>query len=86
MWQGNILTSGGLEVAGCVVALGKENVVACATLEGLIKWDRRAHELLLDLAETVETRLDLEMVVRISLSNGADDGDVVTLRANIVCP
>jgi hypothetical protein len=81
-----VLTSGGLEVARCVVALREEDVVACATLERLVEWDRRAHELLLNLAEAVETGLDLKVVVRVSFSDGADDGDVVALGANIVCP
>lgn len=81
----NILTSGSLKVAGCVVALGKEDVVARAAVERLVERDGSAHELLLDLAETVETRLDLEVVVRVGLSDGADDGDVVALGANVVC-
>ena len=80
-----VLTGGGLEVAGGVVALGDEDVVVLAALERLVDRDGRAHELLLDLAEAVETGLDLEVVVRVSLSNGADDGDVVALGANIVC-
>ena len=72
-------------MAGCVVALGDEDVVVCAALERLVNGDRRAHELLLNLAEAVETGLDLEVVVRVGLSDGADDGDVVALGADIVC-
>ena len=40
--------------------------------------------MLLDLAQTVKARLELEVVVRRSLSNSRDDGDIVTLGANIV--
>lgn len=69
-----------------VVALRDEDVVVRAALERLVNRDRRAHELLLDFAEALETGLDLEVVVRVSLSNGADNGDVVALRANVVCP
>lgn len=72
-------------MAGCVVALGDEDVVVCAALKRLVDRDGRAHELLLDLTEAIKTRLNLEVVVRVGLSNGADDGDVVTLGADVVC-
>ena len=72
-------------MAGCVVALGKEDVVARAAVERLVERDGRAHELLLDLAKAVKTRLDLKMVVRVGLSDSADDGDVVSLGADVVC-
>ena len=72
-------------MAGCVVALGDEDVVARAALERLVNGDGRAHELLLDLTEAIKTGLNLEVVVRVGLSNGADDGDVVTLGADVVC-
>jgi len=80
------LTSGGLEVAGCVVALGEEDVVVCAALKRLIDGNGRAHELLLNLAEAVKTGLDLEVVVCVSLSDGTDNGDIVALGADVVCP
>jgi hypothetical protein len=80
-----VLTGGGLEVAGCIVALGDENVVVRAALEGLVNRDGRAHELLLNLAEALETGLNLKVVVRVSLGDGADDGNVVALGANVVC-
>jgi hypothetical protein len=82
----SVLTGGGLEVAGGVVALGDEDVVVRAALERLVNRDRRAHELLLDFAEAIETGLDLEVVIRVSLGDGADNGDVVALGANVVCP
>ena len=72
-------------MAGCVVALGDEDVVVCAALKRLVDRDGRAHELLLDLTEAIKTGLDLEVVVRVGLSDGADDGDVVALGANVVC-
>ena len=85
MIQGNVLTGGGLEVAGCVVALRDENVVVRAAFERLVNRDGRAHELLLDFTEAFKTGLDLEVVVRVGLSNGADDGDVIALGADVVC-
>ena len=42
------------------------------------------HELLLDLAEALDTRGELEVVVRRGLSNGRDDGDPVALGADVV--
>ena len=42
------------------------------------------HELLLDSAEAVETRLELEVVVSLSLGDGGDDGDPVALGADVV--
>jgi hypothetical protein len=59
-----------LEVASSIVAPGKENVVVVAALEWLVKWDGLTHELLFDLSETVETRLELKVVVRVGLRNG----------------
>ena len=72
-------------MAGCVVALGDEDVVARAALERLVDGNGRAHELLLNLAEALKTGLNLEVVVCVGLSDGADDGDVVSLGANVVC-
>ena len=42
------------------------------------------HELLFDLAKTLETGLKLKVVVSRSLGNGRDDSDPVALGANIV--
>lgn len=42
------------------------------------------HELLLDLAEAVNTGLELEVVVGRSLGDGGDDGNPVALGADIV--
>ena len=71
-------------MAGGVVALGQEDVVVGAALERLVEWDRLAHELLLDLAEAVETGLELEVVVAVAFGNGGDDGNVVALGADVV--
>lgn len=43
------------------------------------------HELLLDLSEAVDTRLELEVVVGSGLGNSGNDGDPVALGADIVC-
>lgn len=42
------------------------------------------HKLLLNLAEAVNTRLELEMVVGRGLSDGGDDGNPVALGADVV--
>jgi hypothetical protein len=42
------------------------------------------HELLFNLAQAVETRLKLEVVVRSCLGNGGNDSDPVTLGADVV--
>ena len=71
-------------MASGVITLRKEDVVVIATLKRLVEWDRLAHELLFDLAEAVETRLKLEVVVAVALSNSGHNGDVVALGADIV--
>ena len=72
-------------MASGVVALRYEDVVIGTALNWLVEWDSRAHELLLNLSETVKTRLELEVVVSICLGDGRDNGDVVALRADVVC-
>lgn len=67
-----------------VVALREEDVVVCAALQRLVQRDGLAHELLLDLSEAVKTGLELEVVVGICLSDSRDNGDVVTLGADVV--
>ena len=72
-------------MASGVVALRYEDVVIGTALNWLVKWDSRAHELLLNLSETVETGLQLKVVVAVALSDRGDDSDVVALRADVVC-
>ena len=67
-----------------VVALREEDVVVCAALQWLVQRDGLAHELLLNLAEAVKTRLELEVVVGVCLSDSRDNGDVVALGAYVV--
>ncbi len=43
------------------------------------------HKLLLDLAQTLETRLEFQVVVRRGLGDCGYDCDVVTLGAHVVC-
>ncbi len=42
------------------------------------------HELLLDPAEALDARCELEVVVRRGLGDGGDDGDPVALGADVV--
>jgi hypothetical protein len=72
-------------MASGVVALRYEDVVIGTALNWLVEWDSRAHELLLNLSETVETRLELKVVVAVALSDRGDDSDVVALGADVVC-
>lgn len=74
-----------LKVAGGVVALGDEDLVLGAIVEGLVQGDRGSHKLLLDLAEALQTGLELQVVVRGRLGNGRDNGDPVALGADVVC-
>lgn len=50
-------TCGRLKVAGRIVASGKEDVIVDTTLKRLVQRDRLSHELFLDPAKSVETRL-----------------------------
>lgn len=68
-----------------VVTLGDEDTVLLATLQRLVDGDWRTHELLFNRTQAFKARLELEVVVDIVLGNGRDDGDVVTLRADVVC-
>lgn len=75
----------GLEVARGVVALGDVDLVLGAVLQGLVQGDRSSQELLLDLAEALQTGLELQVVVCRCLSDGGDDGNPVALGADVVC-
>ena len=67
-----------------VVALRHEDVVVGAALEGLVQRDGLTHELFINLAKTVKTRLELEVVIGVGLGDGRDDGNVVALGADVV--
>jgi hypothetical protein len=73
-----------LEMARRIVTLGDEDAVTPPTLQRLIQRDRRAHELLLDLSQTLQAGLQLQMVVGLGFGDGGDDGDVVALGADVV--
>lgn len=73
-----------LKVAGRIIRLRDKDVVVQSTLKWLVQWNRWAHELLLDLSETLETRGELEVVICRGLGHGGDDGDVVAWWADVV--
>lgn len=75
----------GLEVARGVVALGDVDLVLGAVVQGLVQGDGSSQELLLDLAEALQTGLELQVVVCGCLSDGGDDGNPVALGADVVC-
>jgi hypothetical protein len=60
-----MLTSSSLEMARCVVALRQEDVVISTTSEWLVQGNGGTQELLLDRTETVETGLELKVVVAV---------------------
>ena len=94
------VVGGGLKVAAGVVALGDEDVVLGTILKRLVDGNRGTleivsvylsistqvtyHELLLDPAEALDARRQLEVVVRRGLGDGGDDGDPVPLGADVV--
>ena len=67
--------------------MGGPCFVISLALECLVLRKKRVktyHELLLDLAEALDTRGELEVVVRRGLGNGRDNGDPVALGADVV--
>lgn len=67
-----------------VVALRDEHIVVGTALNRLVQGDGRAHELLLNAAQAIETGLQLEVVVAIALRDCRDNGNVVALGAHVV--
>lgn len=72
-------------MASSVVAPGNENLVLGAVILRLVQRNGVAQELLLDLAEALQTGLQLKVVVGAGLGNGGDNGDPVALGADVVC-
>jgi hypothetical protein len=71
-------------VAGRIVALGNEDIVRGTIFGRLVERNGSTGELLEDGSKTIETGLELEVVVAIALGDGRDNGDIVTLRADVV--
>ena len=67
-----------------VITLRDENLIIHSTLQRFVKWNGRAEEFLFDLSETVQARLELEVVVAGAFGDGGDNSDVVALRADVV--
>lgn len=74
-----------LEMTGGIVTPGNIHIVLLSALDWLEQRNRWAHEAFFNLTESLEARLQLEMVVGITFGDGADDGDVVAVRADVVC-
>lgn len=60
------------------------DAVLVTAVEGLVERDRWTHELLLDPAEALEARLQLQVVVGRRLGDGGDNGNVIALGADVV--
>lgn len=73
-----------LKVRAGIVGSADEDLVLCTIGNWLVDWCWVAQELLFNWAEALEASLDFEVVVGIGFGNGADDGDVVALRADVV--
>lgn len=71
-------------MGGSIVALGNEDVVLLAAVQRFVERNGRAKELLFNLAQTLESGFQFQVVVCISLGNSRDNGDVVALGADIV--
>lgn len=80
----SVLTSRSLEVTRSIIALGNEDIVLTAVAKRLVQGDGGTHEHLLDFAETLETGLELDVVVCLGLSDCRHDGDVVALGTDVV--
>ena len=78
------LTGRSLEVRCRVIALRDEDVGLLAIVNGLVERNGGSHELLFDLAQTLEASLKLEVVISIVLGDGGHDGDVVALGADVM--
>lgn len=74
-----------LEVARGVVTLRQEDVIRASVIHRLIQRDGSAHEFLSDLAQAFKSRLQLKVVVGLAFGDCRYNGNVVTLRADIVC-
>ena len=67
-----------------IIALGDEDVVIHSAFQRLVEWYGRSHEFLFNLAESVDTRLELKVVIGFVFGDGGDDGDVVALRTDLM--
>ena len=72
------------KMARGIITLGDEDIIIDSAFQRLIERYRRSHELFFDLAKSVDTRLELEVVVARVFGNGGDDGDVVALGTDIM--
>jgi len=76
---------GRLEVTGGIVATRYIRVVLLSAFDWFVHRNRGSHEAFFYLAKSLETGLQLKMVVRITFGNRADNGDVVAPRTDVVC-
>lgn len=79
------IISCGLKVTGGIVTPGHKDLVLGAVIRRLVQGNRGSQELLLDRAEALQTRLQLQVVVGRGLCDRRDDGNPVALGADIVC-
>ncbi len=73
-----------LKMTRGIITLTNKYPIAVPALQRFVQWYRWAHEFLFYLAETVQPRLELEMVVGGAFGDGRDDGNVVRFWADIV--
>ena len=67
-----------------VITLRDKNLIIHTTLQRFVEWNSRAEEFFFDLAETVQARLELEVMITGAFGDGGDDGDVEALGADVV--
>ena len=78
------LTGGRLKMTGGIVALGDEDVIVHTALEWLVERNGRAHESLIDVSEALEAWLKFQMLIDLRFGDGGDDGDIITLGADVM--
>ena len=79
------VVSRSLKVTRCIITLGNEDLVLVTALERFVERDRGAHKFLLDFAQSLESGLELKVVVGATFGDGGDDGYVIVLGADVVC-
>ena len=72
------------EMRAGVVGFADEHIVVLAGLQRFINGNWRSHELLFYTSQTIEARLELQVVIGTAFGDRADDGDIIALGTHVV--